>query len=397
MLVAAILLLGIMMTIALAVVAFADNQQNDSRVERVGEASFQLTEGAIQAQIFQMGRKWPGSAARAYPSSCTPSSPATDPCPDPSGLSNGYNGVDYPTGRACPAGTPTVPWTTEVRDNGAADRTGSDVSYYNRTLALTRPTYDANKDGKVWVRAQAVSTCRVQTVVTLVKQNLTPLPFPRNVVTANWFQANNQGNKVIVDTRGPYAAEPADLSLRCVSPTISPCADYQANKGQVSPNRLVIDPGTTPTFNAEQLDSFRLQAQAAGLYFPAGQCPDLTGVPGGLAFAESTPANCSPPGGFSDATPGVLVVANGTVSFGGNTTFYGIIYAANLTNIAGPVVTITGTALIQGAVAVDGPGGVIAGASKQNIVFDDRAFPLVKGYAGAGFVQNSWRSLPKGQ
>ncbi len=61
MLVAAILLLGIMMTIALAVVAFSDVQQNQSRVERVREASFQLTEAAMQGQIFQLGRRWPGA------------------------------------------------------------------------------------------------------------------------------------------------------------------------------------------------------------------------------------------------------------------------------------------------------------------------------------------------
>jgi hypothetical protein len=93
----------------------------------------------------------------------------------------------------------------------------------------------------------------------------------------------------------------------------------------------------------------------------------------------------------------VLVIARGTVQFGGNSVFYGIVYAANLSDISGTVVSTSGTALIQGAVAVDGPGGVVAGASKANIVFDDRAFPLIKGYSGAGFVQNSWRTLPRGQ
>ncbi|HEX8102969.1 MAG TPA: hypothetical protein VF533_10170 [Solirubrobacteraceae bacterium] len=397
MLVAAILLLGIMMTIALAVVAFSDTQQNQSRVERVREASFRLTEASMQHQIFQLGRKWPGSAGVAYPAVCSPASPALDPCPDNATLSAGYAGTDYPAAMTCPAGTPAVPWTTEVRDNGNLTKTSTDVAYYNRALALTRPTYDANLDGKLWVRATAVASCKVQTVVALVKQNLTPLQFPRNVVTANWFQTNNKGAKTIVDTRGPYAAEPADLSLRCDAPSHTPCADYVANKGQVSPNRLVIDPATSPTFDADQLQSFRLQAQSTGRYYGSGACPDLTGVAGGLVFIESTSSNCTMPGGFSDATPGVLVIANGTIGFGGNSVFYGIIYAANLSNIAGPVVTIGGTAAIQGAVAVDGPGGVIAGASKANIVFDDRAFPLIKGYAGAGFVQNSWRTLPAGQ
>jgi hypothetical protein len=88
------------------------------------------------------------------------------------------------------------------------------------------------------------------------------------------------------------------------------------------------------------------------------------------------------------------------VSFGSNGIFYGIVYAANLGNLTGAVVTIGGTATVQGAVIVDGPGGVVAGSSGDsgsgaaNIVYDDRSFDNVKGNMGAGIVQNSWRTLP---
>ena len=399
-LVTATLLLLIMMMIALAVVAFTDTQQNQSRIERVREASFQLGEAAMQSQIFQMGAKWPGAPAVAYPASCRPGAPATDPCPDAASLATAYAGVDY-GGSSCSPGTPTVPWQTLVRDNGDLHRTTTDVHYYDAALVNTRPTYDANGDGKLWVRSSSVAKCQPQSAVALVTRNLTPLPFPRNAVTANYFQTNNKGNKTIVDTRGT-AAEPADVSLRCAGYSNSgtppnPCANYQSAKGQVTPERLVYDAMTSPSVASAQMDSFRQQAQAAGRYFPAGVCPDLTGVEGGIAFAEETPAGCSPPGGFTAANPGVLVIARGTIAFGGNSVFYGIIYAANLSNLTGIVVQIQGTALIQGAVSVDGPGGVLAGASKANIVYDDRAFVHIKGYAGAGVVQNSWRLLPRGK
>ena len=401
MLVSAVLLLMIMMSIGLAVVAFSDTQQNGARVERVREASFQLTEASMQGQIFQLGRAWPGTPAGAYPVVCTPTSAVTDPCPNASNLQATYTGPEYRTG-PCPDGSPGdyVPWTTSVRDNGDPNRAGVDVRYYDENLAITRATYDANRDGKLWVRATGYARCKRQSAVALVTQNLRPLPFPRNVITANWFRSNNKGNKVIVDTRGPYASEPADLSLRCEgltygATTPNACAGYESTKGQVSPERLIYDTATSPAVDPAQLPGFRQQAQAAGHYYgPGVSCPDLRGIEGGVVFIEETSAGCSMPGGFKESAPGFLVINRGAVTFGGNSAFYGIIYAVNAGDLNTPVVSTSGTALIQGAVTVDGRGGVVAGASKANIVFDDRALLHVKGYAGAGIVQNSWRLLP---
>lgn len=411
----AIILLLIMASIGLAVLTFTDVQQNQTRVERTREASFVLAEAAMQGQVFQLGRKWPGAADSAYPAECIagpPGAPSTDPCPDRASLESAYGGVDYGDPGNCPAGTPTLPWTTSVRDNGITDPASgvsvptTDVAYYDRALVDGRARYDANGDGKLWLRTRGVARCKVQAMVALVSQNLMPIPFPQNVITANWFQTGNNGaQKVIVDTRGPVAAEAADLALRCIAPLpASGCASYRSNQvfpdtrteGQVTELRTVDD---------AQLASFRDQAKQQGVnhYFGPGQCPNLTGVTGGVVFAEETPAGCSPTGSFPEDKPGILVVAKGTLAFGGNGIFYGIVYAANLTNLSGAVVTIGGTATIQGAVIVDGPGGVVAGSSGDsgsgaaNIVYDDRGFDNVKGHTGAGIVQNSWRVLPGGQ
>lgn len=402
-------LLLIMMLIGLSVVKFSDVQQNQARDERTREASFQFSEGAMQNQIFQLGRAWPGAPSVAVPATCNAA--ATDQrCPDAAGLAAAHSGADYGT-LTCPDGTTSPSWTTEVHDNGIITRaangtvtaTTADVAYYSTALVRSRLTYDANLDGKLWVRATATTKCKRQDSVALVSQNLTPLPFPRNVVTANYFTTSNNGSKVILDTKGDYALEPGDLSLRCNGRTSTgtppnACAGYSSSKGQVAPERLTYDPSTNPAVDASQLASFKLQAQASGLYFPAGTCPNLSAVTtGGVAYAEDSGLTCKSPGGFTTAKPGVLVIAKGTIEFGGNSVFHGIIYAVNGGNIVGDVVKISGTAAIEGAVAVDGDGGVKAGSSKLNIVYDDRAFSLIKGYAGAGIVQNSWRILPRAQ
>jgi hypothetical protein len=101
-------------------------------------------------------------------------------------------------------------------------------------------------------------------------------------------------------------------------------------------------------------------------------------------------------GGNSPNNPGVLVFMRGTLSLGGNGVFYGIVYAGNLQNSSGAVVTISGTAAIQGAITVDGPGGVVAGSSRTNVVFDPRAFSSLQALANATMVPNTWRQLPSG-
>jgi hypothetical protein len=70
-------------------------------------------------------------------------------------------------------------WNVTLRDNG-----GANADYYSSTAAAGQPTYDANDDGKVWVRAQAVAMGKTRTLVAQVKAELQTIPFPPNVVTA---------------------------------------------------------------------------------------------------------------------------------------------------------------------------------------------------------------------
>jgi hypothetical protein len=62
---------------------------------------------------------------------------------------------------------------------------------------------------------------------------------------------------------------------------------------------------------------------------------------------------------------------------------------------SGTVVSTGGNASIQGIVAVDGDGGVVAGSSKTNLIYDSRAASLVRGDSGATLDKSSFRVLPQ--
>ena len=306
---------------------------------------------------------------------------------------------------------PTDAWTTTVRDDlgtGSADK-----QYYGSTVK-NQAAYDLNGNGALWVRSTGVAGCQVQTVVALVARGQVAMSFPAAALAANWFQTNNQGRKVIVDTLGAYAqppsarpgpaAQPADLVVRCTGLTSSTCLNYSADKGQVAPDTSSIRSSmSATTLSAVQLEAVKQQAVNAGTYFASGTCPGSTqlsspssGTWQGAPVYVEGPCNLSG-GGNTAASPGFLVIVNGTYALGGNSTFYGLVYAVNAQGSTGAVVSTSGTAEIQGSVVVDGLGGVLAGASKTNIVYDPRALSLVRGFAGASIARNTWRLLPTGQ
>ena len=400
-LVTAIVLVTVMVMLGLAVYAMADTEQKQAGQERVRESAFVVAEAALDAQVLQLSRTFPLVAAQAYPAACTATAASSLTCPDPAAMAGSYNGGDYAT--TC-NGSAVTQWVTSVRDNG----NGAE-KYYSRAIVDGNPPWDANADGALWVRAEGAAGCRARTIVTLVASKEVSLPFPRNVVTANWFRTTNMGKKVIVDTEGKFAmppdirpdedqqsSQPADLAVRCDPPPASgACLGFDPNKGQVAPNTAAVKPSPSPMLSTSQIDSIRALAKSLGTYY-TGCPPTFTGK---AVFIESLPDGCSPNNGAGNTAdePGMLVVASGVYRIGGNAAFYGVIYMLNQTNITGPVVELGGTSLIQGAVSIDGPGGLSAGASKTNLIFDPRSQSLVKGLGAGAAVPNTWRELPRGQ
>jgi Tfp pilus assembly protein PilX len=386
----------LMVALGIALVMQVSGQQRESFQERTRESSFNLAEAALNAQIAQLARAWP-TIASAAASSCDATTTSNSTCPTAATIANGYSGGDYGSSAA-------NAWRTSLRDNATGER-------YWTTAVTSRAAYDANNDGSVWVR----STTRVQgnlvSIVGLATRNVTPIDFPNNVVSANWFATNNQGRKVIVDTLGSYAqppsvrpgpaAKPARLGVRCANLTRAQCLNYPADKGQVQPDTAAVDTGAaTSAVSASQLQALERQAASAGTLYttcPSGNSSlsSVNGAP--VVIKTATPCSVSINGGSVNtaANPGVIVVENGTLSLGGNATFYGLVYMVNQQNSSGAVVTISGNASIQGIVAVDGNGGVLAGSSKTNLIYDSRAATLLRGDSGATLDKSSFRVLPQ--
>jgi type II secretory pathway pseudopilin PulG len=403
-LVTAIVLLTVIMGFGFGLLLFTENQQTASATEQATESALNIAEAALNAQVGQLSRAWPVNAGEAYPERCTgATSTATNGCPDPSSLSAGYPNIS-PV--ACPAGSPTEKWgspltnqwTTYVRDD-----TGEPPSpYFNSPTERTAPTWDSNGDEKMWVRAVGVAQCHVVVLVTLVSRQLVAINFPRNVATGNWFKVTNNGKKVIVNTAGePPVSQPGPIGMRCEGLGGVVCEQWEEKKEQISPNTTKAPAAPSPLLSEAQLATLKTQAQAAGAFRSGaqGNCPTSLGQTSGLpAYIEGCGALRMSGGvGNSPASPGFLVLADGTLELKGNATFYGVIYARNPSNSPGAVVALGGTAQVVGAIDVDGNGGIELGSSKANLIYEPRAITELKTYAGATPTRNGFRILPSGQ
>jgi type II secretory pathway pseudopilin PulG len=380
-LVPAMVVMVLLVMFAISTAQLVESDQVSSRQEREREASFQLGEGVLNAQIYQLSSRWPSKTSAWYPPSCSGSAAHAD-CPTAAMVTQSYGQVDY---RA------DTTWVTQVRDNG-----GPSPSYWSDDLLATQPPYDANDDNFVWVRASATVRGRKRALVALVEAEQVTLNFPRATLVAGHFETSNNGNKVIIDTNGAANQfSPGDVIVRC--PVAAPgCADYESGKGQIAPDTVRSAPEQPRAVSAEALDQLRERAKSEGNYF-ARCAPSLAGdQPGEMVFMEDA-TGCGYGGNtaYNGAeNPGYVVIARGTMgAIGGNATFYGIIYHANLDDVPGALVTLGGNVSVFGSIVIDGPGGLSAGSSKVNLVYDANVFNGFKAFGTAGIVQNTFREL----
>ena len=77
----------------------------------------------------------------------------------------------------------------------------------------------------------------------------------------------------------------------------------------------------------------------------------------------------------------------------GTATFYGVIYHANVDESSDMLVTLTGNISVYGSIVIDGAGGLSAGSSKVNLVYNPNAFAGLKAFGTAGIVQNTFREI----
>jgi len=377
-LVVALLVTLLMLAAGMALLEFVDQQSRQGGRERVKESSLTLAEAVLNAETNLMPARWPGSPASAF-TPCTKTS-ATANCPNGGGILRGFTNHDFGTSGAASA------WSLTVRDNGLG-------SYYDDVATQNQPAYDASgpgggaPDSLVWLRSQSTVRGQTRTIVALVRASTVGQNFPRSVITGGHFKTTNNGNKVIVDTgTGP------GVVVRCSTGAGGPargnaCLDYVATKGQVWPNTYTANTSVPNAMSPSEVEALRARARSAGTWYL--NCPaTLPSAP--VVFVENGP--CS--GGANSASaPGLLVVYNGTFSIGSNSVFYGIVYCVNAGNLTGDVISLGGTSMIKGAAVVDGAGGISAGSSAVNLVWDPNVFNVVQTTASVAILANSWREL----
>lgn len=421
-----LIVMVILLAMVAAMLALPDMQRKQAGSERVKETSFNVADSALDDQAAILAKAWPGTSAGAFPASCTRSS-SSNTCPDPTSFAQNFTGTDVDASSA---------WTISVRDD-----VGGTSSYYQQSVLDSTPcvgsstapcTWDSNGDGIVWVRADGTVKGKSVSVVAQVAQAVSQLPLPRNAITAYKFATGNTGQKAIVDTEGcgPPAGHPqtnpptcntnlpAPVAVRCnpgTTPAPNSCTNYYPSQGQVSPPSVTTGYPGTSVLTASQIDALRTQAQSKGNYWCGGTsgCTTSAGLPGkagcpssfagSMVFVENLSTSCNISGTINSlASPGALVFNSGTFNMTGNSTYYGVVYAANNntspTN-SGNIVTLTGNAKIVGAVFVDGLGGVSLGASGYpNLVYDPTAFAnFVAPSGNAMITQNTFRVLPPGK
>lgn len=422
-LVAAIAVMTIILGLGLGLLMFSDAQQTDSTREQASEAAFNVAEAALNAQIGQLARKWPNPNSTApeteMPRICTASaSTETNDCPSPSDLK-----LDPNTGQTSCSGTDawgsslSNQWTTYVRRD--ATEGSSESLLFNSAIEEKEPTYPALPEtGALWVRAVGVVQCHAVTVVSLVTRLRIKLVFPEDAITGNWFKVTNEGKKVILNRKG-RAAEAAPISMRCEGrKSLKECEEYSESKEQVSPPIGEENPqSASATLTSSELATLRDEALAHGTFYSGispYHCPtsmaELEGVElstdarapvyveecGALKITANGTAN-------TEANPGFLILADGTLELSGTSTYYGVIYAANSQKSSGAIVRLQGKTLVVGGIIVDGEGGIEFGSSGQseknpaNLEFDSLATHNLTISAGAASTRNSFRILPAGQ
>lgn len=408
-LVTAIILLAVMLGFGVAVVAYTNSQQKASAHEQYSEAAFNLAEAALNAQIGQLSRQWPGKVEfeknKIVLNTCTPSTyTTTNLCPEPEILAKAYPN----TGPTCSGteawGSPlSNKWDTYVRANtGEAKKEGS--TYFNSGNEKTEPSYASTKE-KLWVRAVGVVNCHAVTVVALVSEQTQHVTFPEEAFSANWFETSNEGGgKSAIIELTSKSSVTGKTHIRCKGFTGTTqeikekCEQF--SEGQISPKYEENTSGSGLTLTTAQLEELKSQAEAEGHFYSAGKCPggieELSGKPTyvegcEMKFTGNGEAN-------SEKEPGFLVVANGSIEFTGGATYYGVIYSANQQGSSNAIVTVHGNSKVVGEIVVDGNGGISFGSShKHNLEYSGTVAHEFEAIVDAAATRNSFRILPSGQ
>ena len=402
-LVTGIIILGIILMLGFAVLKTTDVQTHQTGHEAAGEAAFNMAESALDAEAAQLQVTWP-NAGPGYPA-CNQSSAPTTGCPGTTvttSFNSTYSGPEF----ANPV------WSVQVIDDS------NGPSYYADSLSRSAPSYDLNHDDKLWVRAEATIGGQRRIVVAQMVRQSVVVSLPQNVITSGGVKTSNNGNKIIIEAKDPNSGLTGSVAVRCDSPGTlptygDPCLGWDPKQGQLDPAGAYqagyVDPsGGYQTLSSSTIQALRATAAAniPSTDYPPNQCPPYGAT--GVLFVEN--ANCvySGTGGTpwgSDSTPVALVIASGTLTFGANVNFTGVIYMANgqgtvpangscTSDESNPVFTVQGGGALHGALFVDKCGTVDAGDKAFDIDYDSAAFGGVQTFSTPALAKNTFRIIP---
>jgi len=395
--VVAMVVMALMLALGMAALAVTDTQTDQTRVERVRESTFNLAEGALQQQSFQLsGRGWPRQSTDALPleecnESSDPALTTNRRCPTPSALvtaagTGAYDESDY---KVPPSGQATT-WTTYVRDNSALNN-----KTYNEAVIAARPRWDANGDGYIWVKATATVRTRTRTIVALLKRDPIPILLRKAVLVAGALEIGEGGQNPVISTD---ATTPP--VVRCGGFGVN-CADYRRSArkkdSQVVPDKVSYDPSFGSLVPADTVSKL---VDSATVFT---SCPANAAAAQGFVVIdvpETTTCKFTGTTNFNSPTaPGFIIMRRGTLDFAGNGQFYGLILHLNEGGRGAPVdradncVQINGTFDVFGGVVVEGKCGYfMTGNARLTFAPNNLNFSVT---GVAGLVQNTWRELPR--
>jgi Tfp pilus assembly protein PilX len=378
----AVMVMSLILVLGLAMLSITDTQTEQSGVERVRESAFNLADGALQQQSFVLsGKGWPRTAAAAPPAQCDQSSSSRS-CPSPGALvpATGrglFSDPDYAHGTT---------WTTTVRDNvGVGGQTYGPAVDAN-------PTWDANGDGHVWVKATAKVGGRARTVVALLRRDAIPLMLPKAVLVAGALDVGQNGQSPVITTD---ATTPP--VLRCAGYGAG-CAEYIRSGGKKSPQIAPDAVSYAPPGFPDRLIGADTVAKLIDTATTYTRCPTEQEAQGIVVVdvPDTTTCRFTGNGTFnSPSTPGVLIMRRGSLEFAGGGQFHGLLLhlndGARVAPGAQDCISLTGTVDVHGGVIIEGRCGFYIQGNARLVFAPNAQNVSITGVAG--IVQNTWREL----
>jgi Tfp pilus assembly protein PilX len=151
-----------MLGLGMALLSIVDSQAKQSGTERTRDRGFNLAESALNSEAFVLGRNWPDAGVAT---ACNGAGMGFGDALGPATNSNASAALlrNNLTASYTDAAYAGASWQVNLCDDDGTSTVWSDG------LLTTRPTYDANANHKIWVRAQSIVGGKTRVVTGLVQ------------------------------------------------------------------------------------------------------------------------------------------------------------------------------------------------------------------------------------